>query len=148
MKSRRRLLLDVESTSTVDLKTAGAAAYWAHPDTKIICLVYQVAAGPKVRWYPGLRTPSFVPEINAQDWRVVAHNYLFEYNCWIHQLAPIYGWALPSLDTWDCTMARALYWGLPAGLGDVCEALHARESVFQRLQLRRLEFRLRRRGHG
>jgi DNA polymerase bacteriophage-type len=122
---RRRFLLDIESTSTVDLRAAGAAAYWEHADTQIICVCYRVDDGPVIRWEPNNNVvPYFAGQADDLDhFRVVAHNYLFEYFAWQHKLAPVYGWRLPRLSAWDCTMARALYWGLPAGLGDACDAL-------------------------
>jgi DNA polymerase len=121
----RRFLLDVESTSPLDLKKVGAAKYWAHPETRIICVCYAADDGPVVKWRPGDPVPYFVPELNDYGcgWRVVAHNYLFELNAWKFQLGPKYGWGQLALSTWDCTMARALYWGLPAGLKDVCDAM-------------------------
>lgn len=119
----RKFVFDVESTSTCDLVKAGAALYWAHPDTQVICVCYAVDDGPVITWRPGDPIPYFVPELGHGGWTVCAHNWLFEYNCWIQHLGPKYGWVLPYMRYWDCTMARALYWGLPAGLIDVCAAL-------------------------
>lgn len=121
--SARTFTIDVESTGTADLKKVGAAAYWAHPDTQIICVCYAADDGPVQTWRPGDAVPYFVPELDVGCWRIVAHNWLFEFNCWRERLMRDYGWGLPRMAFWDCTMARSLYWGLPAGLGMVCDAL-------------------------
>lgn len=118
----RRFLLDIESTSPVALKATGAAVYWADPRTILICVCYQVDDGPRIMWEPGEPAPLIVRDIAPGEWRVVAHNYLFEFHAWAEVLT-FYGWSLPKHECWDCTMARALYWGLPAGLADVCGAL-------------------------
>jgi DNA polymerase len=116
--------MDVESTSEGDLKVLGAEAYWAHPSTILICVYYRIDDGPIIKWLPGDGIPYFVPELSQGGWRIVAHNFLFELNCWVKHLGPKHGWLIPRLHVWDCTMARALYWGLPAGLIDVCAALN------------------------
>lgn len=123
--TKRRFLLDVESASPVDLKKAGAHAYWEHPDTRVLCVSYRVDDGPIVRWRPGDPTPYFAQELHQGGFRVVAHNYLFEFWAWRFKLGPVWGWGeCPAIPRWDCTMARALYWGLPASLDDVGDALH------------------------
>jgi DNA polymerase len=115
-----RVVLDVETASTVALPTVGAAAYFEHPETRVTCAAYAVDTGPVITWRPGWTPPVF-PE-NAI---FVAHNYLFELHCWDLMLAPKYHWlAAPRPDQWSCTMARALYHALPAGLEGVCDALH------------------------
>lgn len=126
----KRFVLDVESASTCDLKTAGAAKYWEDPETRVICVSYMTSRTPGVfTWRPGDGTPYFTRDIHANGWRVVAHNWLFEYNCWTKVLGPKYGWPYPAIEAWDCTMARALYWGLPAGLIHVAEALHIPHQI-------------------
>lgn len=120
----RRFVFDVESTSTVDLRKTGPAAYWEHPDTQIIVLTWKVDSEPTRVWRPGDAVPYWVPELAGGYWRVVAHNFIFEWMAWQHRLGRHFGWGrVPSIGFWDCTMARSLYWGLPAALGDVCEAL-------------------------
>lgn len=119
----QRLVLDVESTSTVDLRKAGAAAYWAHPDTRVLCVCFAVDDEPTRTWLPGEPVPDEIIWAACGNHRVVAHNYLFELNCWQSNLIRAHGWPNLEFTAWDCTMARAFYWGLPAGLGDVCDAL-------------------------
>lgn len=114
-----RVVLDVETCGTVQLPAVGAAAYFEHPDTQVTCAAYAVDAGPIVVWRLGDPPPVF-----PEDAIFVAHNYLFEFHCWELWLAR-HGWGLvPSQERWSCTMARALYHGLPASLEGVCEALH------------------------
>jgi DNA polymerase len=125
----RTLTLDVESTSPVDLSSVGAARYWEDPETRLICVCFAIDDGPVVRWTPGMGAPpAFRDEFGDGFFRVVAHNWLFEYWAWKHRLVAE-GWKMPPLWAWDCTMARALYWGLPAALIDVAGALHLSRQI-------------------
>jgi DNA polymerase len=128
----RRLCLDIESTSECDLAKSGVAAYWQHPSTVLICASWRVNQGPVGTWRPGEPLPPFANGyVHNGTWRVVAHNFLFEYWAWREHLGPKYGWGPvpPSLRLWDCTMARALYWGLPAGLIDLAYALNLPHQI-------------------
>jgi DNA polymerase len=126
------LTLDVESTSECDLKKSGVAAYWQHPSTVLICVSWRVDHGPVYTWRPGENPPPFANGYaHNGTWRIVAHNFLFEYWCWKEHLGPKHKWGPvpPSLPFWDCTMARALYWGLPAGLLDVARVLNLPHQI-------------------
>jgi DNA polymerase len=113
-----RLVLDLETTSTVDLKKAGAHAYAEHPDTKITVLCYAIDHEP-------VRTRTQFEYHRGLDWQfnalvnagamVVAHNYQFEFALYHAKLVPL-GWPPIPLRQWSCTMARALVAGYPAGL--------------------------------
>jgi DNA polymerase len=121
------LYIDVESTSPVDLAAAGADVYFQHPDTRIICVCWAWNDDPVELWRPGLPVPAVFRSL--REVRIVAHNYLFEYFAWRH-LAKHHGWVpCPLLIFWDCTMARALYWGLPAKLIDVARVCNLKHQI-------------------
>jgi DNA polymerase len=118
-----RLVLDLETTSTVDLRKTGSHAYAEHPDTRITVLCYAVDDGPV---YP-------VTEFNSHfdhyfymavhdGATIVAHNYQFEFNLYHQKLVPL-GWPPIPLRQWSCTMARSLVAGYPASLELVGRAL-------------------------
>ncbi len=110
-----RLVLDLETTSTADLRKTGAHAYAEHPDTRITVLCFAVDDTP-------------VRTVTRFDWAVsdfkaavvsgatiVAHNYMFEFALYHAKLVPL-GWPNIPLAQWSCTMARSLVAGYPASL--------------------------------
>jgi DNA polymerase len=117
-----RLVLDLETTSTVDLRQTGVHAYAEHPDTRITVLCFAIDDEPVQRWFTGLcAPPDFQAAITAGA-IVVAHNYLFEWNLYYQKLVPK-GWPPVPLSRWSCTMARALVAGYPAALDLAGQAL-------------------------
>ncbi len=115
-----RLVLDLETTSTADLRKTGAHAYSEHPDTRVMVLCFAIDDGPVETWVSGPIPGCFLDAVNRGA-TVVAHNYLFEYNIYHHKLVP--RWPPISLSRWSCTMARALVAGYPASLDLVGRAI-------------------------
>jgi DNA polymerase len=115
-----RLVLDLETTSTADLRKTGAHAYSEHPDTRVTVLCFAIDDGPVETWVSGPIPGCFLDAVNRGA-TVVAHNYLFEYNIYHHKLVP--RWPRIPLSQWSCTMARALVAGYPAGLDLVGRAI-------------------------
>jgi DNA polymerase len=109
-----RLVLDLETSSTADLRLTGAHAYAEHPETRVTVLCFAVDDGPVHTWTGGFCPPLFAAAIE-QGAIVVAHNYLFEFNVYHHKLGSL-GWPEIPLSQWSCTMARALVAGYPASL--------------------------------
>ncbi len=109
--------LDFETASTVDLRKAGVYAYADHPETRILCAAWKINDQPVQScdyndFSPMLK--QLVP-LMAGQFYFCAHNAEFEWVIWgllgRHFAIP----AIP-LKVMRCTMARALYWGLPAPL--------------------------------
>jgi DNA polymerase len=94
----------------------GAERYFEDPDTHVICVAWCIDRGPIEVWCPSEPTPSAILNFTGT---IVAHNWLFEFAAW-----EFLGWPQVPIDRWDCTMARALYHGLPAGLDALGEALN------------------------
>jgi DNA polymerase len=109
-----RLVLDLETTSTCDLRKTGSQVYAEHPDTRITVLCYAIDDGP-------VRTiTDFAGDLDfhlavTHGATVVAHNYSFEWNLYYAKLVP-QGWPVIPLAQWSCTMARSLVAGYPASL--------------------------------
>jgi DNA polymerase len=125
---KARLILDLETYSEVELGPAGAHAYAMHPSTGVHCVAWEIKGGfrpGRGLWLPGQPMPDKIAQHATAGDLVVAHNFMFELCIWAYVLArPEYGWGpAPALTSWSCTMARALYFGLPAALGLLSEAL-------------------------
>ena len=115
-----RLHLDFETRSEIDLRTAGAWKYAAHPSTEIMCASYAYDGGEIATMSgAGLEHGQFL-----DDAAICAHNASFEYaiyHCILHKR---YGWPVrtdPRL--WSCTMARAAMVGLPLDLDSLGRVL-------------------------
>jgi DNA polymerase len=116
----RSLHIDFETRSPVNLKKTGAYVYFDHPDTDLWCAAYAFDDEPVQLWVPGEPCPSDVREHVVSGGRLVAHNASFERLAFSKILGPRYGWPVPKLRQWYCTMAMALAQALPAGLEDAC----------------------------
>ena len=109
-----RLVLDLETTSLVDLRVTGVHVYARHPSTKVTVLCYAIGGGP-VRTWTGGPCPDDLRAAIITGSTVIAHNFAFELNVWHAVLVPL-GFPPVQLEQWSCTMARALVAGLPASL--------------------------------
>lgn len=114
--------LDFETRSRLSLKKFGAWAYSRDPSTDVWCAAYWVEGSPgDVQiWYPGQP----VPEVFAQRDEpvvVIAHNYFFEQSILMNIMWPRYGWKMPA--TYECTMALAMRYNLPASLSELSNRL-------------------------
>jgi len=111
-----RLVLDLETSSTADLRLTGATAYAEHTDTRVTVLCYAIDDGPVQTWTDMDLVPwEFKAAVVDELATVVAHNYLFEFNIYHQKLVPL-GWPPIPLVQWSCTMARAYVAGYPGSL--------------------------------
>lgn len=136
------LHIDFETRSKVDLPATGVYVYAADLSTDVWCAAYAVDDGPVELWVPHYRPyhdgnisigkDSVVTTLDCADvirkaiednWTIVAHNANFERAMWAGVLTPRYGWPLPKLEQWRCTMAAALSMSLPASLNNAAAAV-------------------------
>jgi DNA polymerase len=110
-----RLVLDLETTSTADLRKTGAHAYAEHPDTRITVLCYAIDDRPVCTWTKFYTCPPDFKAALMHGAIVIAHNYFFEFALYHAKLVPL-GWPPIPLSQWSCTMARCLVAGYPASL--------------------------------
>jgi DNA polymerase bacteriophage-type len=129
----RRLNIDFETASEVDLRRTGVYPYSIHPSTRVLCMGYAFDDLPRIVWRIGQPFPQEVLDHVASGGRVDAWNAGFEYNVWnntlIRQLrldASVYRLSLNQV--YD-TMARAAYFGLPLSLDMAASA--ARVSILK-----------------
>lgn len=123
----RVLLIDVETRSRIELKTAGARRYAMDPSTQITTAcwhwkgdshVYSACNIPGLAYLGSHTMADFVAALMAAD-RIVAHHVNFD-ACMIFATLGPCGLILEKL---DCTMARAQRISLPGGLDELCKAL-------------------------
>ena len=116
----RVLHLDFESFSHVDLAMVGAAIYAADPSTLVTVTAWAFDNGPVFSnvWPATKALPPDIDAHLAKGGVISAHNASFERAI----LNGVYGADIP-LEAFDCTMQRALHWGLPAALGEAGRAL-------------------------
>lgn len=113
----RTLSIDLETYSSVDLKTAGVHKYVASPDFQILMIAYAFDDDPvqiidiMSNKYWNLYHEEFYYAIEDPDIIKTAYNATFEILCLNKGLGLNLDYA-----QWDCTMVRAAMLGLPTGL--------------------------------
>lgn len=115
------LAIDLETYSLLDLRKTGAHRY--AKDCGVSVLAWAIDNGPVLPWCPGDIVPQAIVDHVQAGHPVAAWNIQFDANVWNEQLVPKFGF--PPLQDFQlrCTMARALYWGLPAALDTAARAL-------------------------
>jgi DNA polymerase len=119
----RKLHIDLETRSAVNLKTAGLYVYAADKTTDVWVASYAVDDGEVKRWIPGQPVPQEIVDAVNSGMLIFAHNAQFERDVWREILTPRYGWPLPALEQFRCTMVMALAMALPASLEKLAPAL-------------------------
>lgn len=126
----RKIHLDFESRSRVDIWTSGAYIYASDDSTEIICLAYAVDNAPvKIIRYADILMADLIDPFSelrelaeADDTLFYAHNAIFEQLIWMFKLTA-YGLPRMPIRKWRCTAAKALAHGLPKSLQDCAKAL-------------------------
>jgi DNA polymerase len=121
------LRLDLETVSVVDLRRTGVYRYAEDPTTDVILACFKRGDGPIKTWRPGMPVPQEIIDAVESGESIVAWNAQFESALWFGVLGPRYGWPLPKHEQFDCSMARAMYWGYPGGLDLVAEAMDLKQ---------------------
>lgn len=120
----KRLHVDFETRSEVNLQDVGAVKYAEHPSTEILCMAIAKGDHKPVVWSDDFESgpPGALQDMG--DYRVVAHNSQFEDAIWHEILVKRFGWpALPNPENWECTLARAAACALPTSLDQAGQVL-------------------------
>ena len=149
--SVRRLFIDFETYSELDIKVVGAERYLRHPSARPLCMSFSLNGAPASLWVnDGFHlAPNMVieslrkhPELIGREitvtlskdvrealrdpeLKVYAHNALFDFRVWNYLCVPLFGWPPLRLEQMEDTMAICQYMSLPASLGKAGEALGA-----------------------
>ena len=107
------LHIDLETFSSVDIKSAGAWRYIDSPDFEILLLAYALDDSPTqvIDLASGESVPKWlIDALHDPVYVKHAHNAAFEFAA----LSKVYGRMQPG--QWRCSMAHALYCGYPGSL--------------------------------
>ncbi|MCD8372041.1 MAG: DNA polymerase [Clostridia bacterium] len=121
---QHHISIDLETYSSVPIKTAGAHAYIDSPDFQILLFAYSIDGGAvKVIDFTDLEGSYVdmavaIATLDNPDFIKHAYNAAFEWAC----LSKYLGKQLPP-EQWRDTMLHGLYCGYPAGLDAVGRAL-------------------------
>ncbi|MCQ2439512.1 MAG: DNA polymerase [Oscillospiraceae bacterium] len=129
MTSRSELHVDIETYSSVDLKTAGVHRYVESPDFEILLFgyAYGMAEPVVIDLAQGEVIPDYVlADLTSPDRVKVAHNCDFERTC----LARWYYRTMPA-DQWEDTQHLAAMHGLPQSLEEAGAALNLEQQKLQ-----------------
>lgn len=113
----KALHLDIETYSSVDLKSSGVYKYVASEDFEILMVAYALGKEP-IKCYAWNDLPeAFFTLLQDSEVIKVAHNAAFERNCF-----RAIGYDIP-VQQWRCSAVKASYCGLPMSLGELTKAL-------------------------
>ena len=84
---------------------------------------FAVDDGPVELWTPGQPVPPTIVAHAASGGPIAAWNANFEIAIWTHILGPRYGWPLPRLEQWRCSMVAAYAMSLPGALENATGAI-------------------------
>ena len=117
---RHVLTIDLETYSSVDIKSAGAWAYADSPDFQILLFAYALDDHPTdvIDIASGESVPQWlVHALHSEDYEKHAFNAAFEFVA----LSKVYGEMQP--EQWRCSMVHTLYCGYPGSLDAAGQAL-------------------------
>lgn len=124
----KKLFIDVETFSSVDIKECGAYKYVASPDFEILIIGYAFDDEP-VKVIDLLRGEPMPEEFEEalldEDVLKVAHNAVFERICFAR-----IGFNIPP-EQWYCTSVKSAYCGLPLSLDQVSKALDLQDKKLE-----------------
>ena len=115
---------DFETRSDVDLKTRGAAPYFASPHWRALGLTYRFEGDDLRDWEMGQPCPDDLRWHIEQGGMIRAFNASFERQCF-EQLHLREGWPAVTFEQFRCTAAEAAAMSLPRSLDGVGAALGA-----------------------
>jgi len=122
----KKVYIDFESRSQIDIWSAGAYRYAEDRSTEVLCLSYAVDTGKVHTALKGLQLMTMVGILNdlvLEGAEFHAHNAFFERCMWKFCLTPKYGAFPIPLQQWRCTAAKASVCSLPRSLEKVAMAL-------------------------
>ena len=131
-----KLTIDLESRSTIDLKTHGMYVYADPKHTEIMCIAFKFMDYDPWIWVPN-KFYEMLPEANGlpiatlstltnmiiQATEIEAHNAAFELTMWNNIMVPIYNVPRIPEAKLSCSAAKASSYNLPRALGNACSAL-------------------------
>ena len=134
----RRVFLDFETRSDVDLKKAGAWNYARDPSTKVLMLAYSISPEKRVKiWQPGQLFPQNLSRAVASGYQMVAWNAGFDRRIWEfvlaidHEEVPV-----PKVAQWRDAAAISRANGLPGKLERALEFIFGFDETLVKTKYR------------
>lgn len=121
--SKPPLHIDFETRSAVELRETNAYIYFDDPSTDVWCAAYAFGDAEPELWFPGDLCPADVAAHINEGGEVHAWNAAFERLAIRSILGPRYGWPVPGMRQYRCTMVSALAMSLPGKLEHAAPAL-------------------------
>lgn len=119
------LHIDLETYSSVDIKSSGLYRYMESPDFEIMLIGYALGDGDIriVDLASGDKIPKELDAaLRGQDTIVCAHNATFE-----RRALAVYGFDIP-IERFQCSAIKAAYCGYPLALAEVSKAMNLGEK--------------------
>lgn len=110
------VLIDFETASATELKSAGAWRYSECPTTEVLCLGYRTPKGQRLVWSPEEPMPRVFADALRLRQFVIAHNVQFEKAIWRNIMVKRFGWPNIPDDLWHDTLASCAMRALPLRL--------------------------------
>jgi len=134
-KPTSMMIIDFETRSRCDLKTAGTDKYAADPSTAVLCMGWMRDGDrrPEV-WLPphGAPDDSLRWMLADDNCLIAAHNARFDQLIYEYVMVNDHGFPPIKRDRWYCTSAQARLNGLPANLDDATRAINAKHKKSHR----------------
>ena len=121
----QKLHIDIETFSSVDIKSSGAYKYTESIDFEILLVAFAFDENPIqiIDLAQGEKLPKeFIQGLKDPEVEKHAHNATFERRAFIQ-----YGFDIP-IEQWRCSAIKAAYCGLPLSLDLVSKALELKEK--------------------
>lgn len=128
--NKHKLYIDIETFSSVDIRTAGLYKYAESEDFEVLLIAYAIDDGDveiidltddsDITWQ---KLATVEGMLTSPEYIKCAHNAHFEMEC-LTQALPVV--IRPS--QWECTMVKGMYRGYPASLEKMGEALDMPED--------------------
>lgn len=143
------LRIDFETRSACDLTKTNAYIYFDSETTDIWCAAWAFDNEEPALWWPGEPCPDRVRWHIEAGGLISAWNAAFERLAIRQVLGPKYGWPVPKLEQYRCTMTQAYAMGLPGKLEQAAPALKlpiTKDDVGKRIMLQLCKPRKARKG--
>lgn len=121
----KKVFIDIETYSSVNIGDSGAYKYIESPDFEILIIGYAIEDGPVVivDLAQGEEIPEELEEaLLSDEYLKVAHNAVFERRSFMRV-----GFDIP-IEQWYCTAVKSAYCGLPISLDQVSKALDLQDK--------------------
>ena len=147
----RRLFIDIESRSKLDLNTVGLMKYADDRTTEITCVAWTYELEPVNVWHFSEPVPDeLIKALKDQSCEIVSHNSLFDKTMIVKKLMPaLLGRQMHMWDLWTHhtdTMAISCYNRIGASLEDAAKYLRLEGKFAEGKKMMQKQTRLNRKG--